>query len=46
LLLDSRAISVREAILWHGGEARGSRDQFLALAPKEQEGLLAFLRSR
>jgi CxxC motif-containing protein (DUF1111 family) len=43
-LHDGRAASVREAILWHGGEAERSRDRFLALAPAAQARLLAFLQ--
>jgi CxxC motif-containing protein (DUF1111 family) len=45
LLHDGRAADPREAVLWHGGEAQGSRDRFLALTPAEREQLLAFLRS-
>jgi CxxC motif-containing protein (DUF1111 family) len=43
-LHDGRAASLREAILWHGGEAGRSRDRFLALAPAEQARLLDFLQ--
>jgi CxxC motif-containing protein (DUF1111 family) len=42
-LHDGRAGSLRDAILWHGGEASGSRARFLALAPEERAALLRFL---
>jgi CxxC motif-containing protein (DUF1111 family) len=44
-LHDGRARSLTEAILWHGGEARGARDAFVAMRRQEREALLAFLRS-
>ncbi len=44
-LHDGRARSLSEAILWHGGEARGSRDAFVAMRRQDREALLAFLRS-
>jgi mono/diheme cytochrome c family protein len=34
-----------EAIYWHGGEARVSRDTFLTLPRTEREEIVAFLRS-
>jgi CxxC motif-containing protein (DUF1111 family) len=43
LLHDGRADSVRAAILWHDGEAAGSRRRFLSLAPDDQAALLRFL---
>ncbi len=45
LLHDGRADGLREAILWHGGEAARSRDRFLEMSEEEQEHILAFLRS-
>ena len=45
LLHDGRARNFSEAILWHGGEARGSRDAFLNMPKKERDALIAFLRS-
>lgn len=45
LLHDGRARSVEEAILWHGGEAAGSRDRFKKLDAADREALLRFLRS-
>ena len=44
-LHDGRARSIEEAILWHGGEAEGSRDSFMQLSREEREALLQFLRS-
>lgn len=44
-LHDGRARTLREAILWHGGEGRRARDAFVALPSSDQEALLAFLRS-
>ena len=45
LLHDGRARSVLEALLWHGGEARASRDALLRLSRSERDALLAFLDS-
>lgn len=45
LLHDGRARNVVEAILWHGGEAQGSRDAFARLPRAEREALVAFLLS-
>jgi CxxC motif-containing protein (DUF1111 family) len=45
LLHDGRARSSEEAILWHGGEAEGSRNRFVALPRKERDALLEFLAS-
>ena len=44
-LHDGRARSIEEAILWHGGEAEGSRDSFMQLSREDREALLQFLRS-
>jgi len=44
-LHDGRAETLEDAILWHGGEARQSRDLFASLKPSEKERLLAFLSS-
>lgn len=44
-LHDGRARNLQEAVLWHGGEARPSRQRY-AQAPKEKrQALLAFLQS-
>jgi CxxC motif-containing protein (DUF1111 family) len=44
-LHDGRARSLEEAILWHGGEAEASRDDFRALPAEDRAALIAFLRS-
>lgn len=44
-LHDGRARNLLEAILWHGGEAAKSRDNFANLTPSEREALLRFLNS-
>ncbi len=44
-LHDGRARSIEEAVLWHGGEAQGSRDFFIDLSAEEREALLSFLRA-
>ena len=44
-LHDGRARNLSEAILWHGGEAEKSRDQFINLSTEEREALLAFLNA-
>ena len=43
MLHDGRARSATEAILWHGGEAAGSREAFVGLRASERAALLAFL---
>ncbi len=44
-LHDGRARNLLEAVVWHGGEAKASRDLFAKLSRKEREDLLAFLQS-
>lgn len=44
-LHDSRARTLTEAILWHGGEASASKNLFINLPTAEREALLSFLRS-
>eukprot|EP01041_Mallomonas_annulata_P016252 gene16252-34042_t len=44
-LHDSRARTLTEAILWHGGEATTSRQRFQALSKTDRDALLAFLGS-
>jgi CxxC motif-containing protein (DUF1111 family) len=44
-LHDGRARSLKEAILWHGGEAQRARDAFAALTAEERQHLLAFVGS-
>ena len=44
-LHDGRARSIEEAVLWHGGEARSSRDAWMALPAEQRELLPIFLKS-
>jgi len=43
-LHDGRATTIEEAILWHGGEAKGIKERFKALDKKQREKILRFLR--
>jgi CxxC motif-containing protein (DUF1111 family) len=42
-LHDGRAESVAAAILWHGGEAQRSQQNFIQLDQQQRNALLAFL---
>jgi CxxC motif-containing protein (DUF1111 family) len=44
-LHDGRAATVGEAILWHDGEARRSRDAFLGLDEASRQRVIAFVQS-
>lgn len=44
-LHDSRARTITEAILWHGGEAEVIKNRFVNLPTDQREALLAFLES-
>lgn len=44
-LHDGRARTIEEAILWHGGEASGSKNRFKQLPKSERELILNFLGS-
>jgi hypothetical protein len=44
-LHDGRALTVEEAILWHGGEAEASRARYEALTPRERGAVRLFLMS-
>ena len=44
-LHDGRARTIQEAILWHGGEAQRSRDQFVNLSKADRGAVIAFLQS-
>ena len=44
-LHDGRARNLLEAVLWHDGEARASRDYVLSLSQEDVDALIAFLRS-
>lgn len=45
LLHDGRARNVEEAILWHGGEAETSKNNFMNLSADQRNQLLQFLNS-
>ena len=45
LLHDGRARNVREAILWHDGEAAAARRAFQNLPPESQRDLMAFINA-
>ncbi|HKM14501.1 MAG TPA: di-heme oxidoredictase family protein [Marinospirillum sp.] len=45
LLHDGRARNVQEAILWHGGEAESSKQQFMALPKHQRQQLIHFVES-
>ncbi|UCH46473.1 MAG: c-type cytochrome [Betaproteobacteria bacterium] len=45
LLHDGRARNVTEAILWHGGEARRSRDAFVNMPEEDRAALVRFIES-
>ncbi|MCC5804804.1 MAG: c-type cytochrome [Opitutales bacterium] len=44
-LHDGRARTLEEAILWHGGEAEGAREEFRTMTTQERDALVAYLRS-
>ena len=44
-LHDGRARTLEEAILWHGGEAEGSRETFRNMSITERAAIVAFLES-
>lgn len=44
-LHDGRAATVEEAVLWHGGEAQQSKDDFVALTADERSQVIDFLNS-
>jgi len=44
-LHDGRARSIAEAILWHDGEAKNSRDHFMALSKTERQHVIDFVES-
>ncbi|GAA4311053.1 di-heme oxidoredictase family protein [Compostibacter hankyongensis] len=44
-LHDGRARTLTEAILWHGGEAEQSRENFVQLRKSDRDALLSFLNS-
>lgn len=44
-LHDGRAKNITEAILWHGGEAQQSQEDFKALSTSDRQALLDFINS-
>ncbi len=44
-LHDGRALSLDEAIRWHGGEAQYARDNYMALETDAQEAIVTFLKT-
>jgi CxxC motif-containing protein (DUF1111 family) len=44
-LHDGRARTLEEAILWHGGEATGAKNSFVAMSVSDRAALVAFLQS-
>jgi len=44
-LHDGRAATIEEAILWHGGEAQQSKEDFMALTQIERQSLIDFVSS-
>lgn len=45
LLHDGRARNIEEAVLWHGGEAENSKNDFKNLSKESREKVLKFLKS-
>jgi CxxC motif-containing protein (DUF1111 family) len=45
MLHDGRARTVTEAVLWHGGEAAGSRDAYSRMPKADREALVRFVES-
>jgi len=44
-LHDGRARNLNEAILWHGGEAETSKQNYVGMTQTEKDALIAFLKS-
>jgi CxxC motif-containing protein (DUF1111 family) len=44
-LHDGRARNLEEAILWHGGEAQGSRENYQKLSAEQRKNLIRFIQS-
>lgn len=44
-LHDGRARTIEEAILWHGGEAQKSKEQFMQLTKVDRDRLIKFINS-
>ncbi|MEJ6122918.1 hypothetical protein MT390_13705 [Vibrio sp. 2-Bac 85] len=44
-LHDGRALTIEQAILWHGGESESAKETYSQLTNDEKDALLAFLRA-
>ena len=44
-LHDGRARTLEEAILWHGGEAKASKEAFRTMSASDRNKLITFLKS-
>jgi CxxC motif-containing protein (DUF1111 family) len=44
-LHDGRGGNIQEAVLWHGGEAKNSKEHYASLEKKDRIALLKFLNS-
>ncbi|HEY4241332.1 MAG TPA: di-heme oxidoredictase family protein [Kofleriaceae bacterium] len=44
-LHDGRALTLAQAVLWHGGEAQAARDAFAQAGKSDRDALVAFLQS-
>ncbi|MFK7854198.1 MAG: di-heme oxidoredictase family protein [Granulosicoccus sp.] len=44
-LHDGRAKTLLDAVLWHGGEAKASRDKVVAMTARQRNALIRFLES-
>ena len=44
-LHDGRARNLSEAILWHGGEAQQSKQNYIDMNKEDRDSLLSFLNS-
>lgn len=45
LLHDGRARNIEEAILWHGGEAKKSKEDFINLSKEQREQVIKFINT-
>ena len=45
MLHDGRARTLEEAILWHGGEAEASKEEFRLADAEQRAALIAFLEA-
>lgn len=45
LLHDGRAKTINQAILFHGGEAKISRNRYAKLSPQDKKSIVAYLNT-